>query len=66
MKLNLWLRKPDACPVDFEVVSAISVLDEHYLSLYSAGKISTQQLQELERTQNNIVVQIEMVLKVVK
>jgi hypothetical protein len=52
--------------VDFEVVSSISVLDERYLSLYRSGKISTQQLQDLERTQNNIVVQIEMVLKVVK
>lgn len=52
--------------VDFEAVSSTAVLDEPYLSLYRAGKISTQQLQELERTQNNIVVQIEMVLKVVK
>jgi hypothetical protein len=52
--------------VDFEMVSSISALDELYLSLYRSGKISTQQLQDLERTQNNIVVQIEMVLKAVK
>ena len=52
--------------VDFEIVSAISVLDEPYLSLYHAGRITTEQLQEMERTQNNIVAQIEIVLRVVK
>jgi len=54
------------CGVDFEIVSSIMVLDEPYLSLHRPGKISTERLQEMERTQNNIVSQIEMVLKVVK
>jgi len=54
------------CGVDFEIVSSTMVLDEPYLSLHRSGRITTQQLQEMERTQNNIVSQIEMVLKVVK
>lgn len=54
------------CGVDFEIVSSIMVLDEPYLSLHRAGRITTDQLQEMERTQNNIVLQIEMVLKAVK
>ena len=52
--------------VDFEIASSIMVLDEPYLSLHRSGKITTEQLQEMERTQNNIVSQIEMVLRVVK
>ena len=52
--------------VDFEIVSSLSILDEPYFSLYRAGKFNTEQLQEMERTQNNIVAQIEMVLRVVK
>jgi hypothetical protein len=52
--------------VDFEIVSSIMVLDEPYLSLHRSGRITTEQLQEMERTQNNIVLQIEMTLKVVK
>lgn len=54
------------CGVDFEIVSSVMVLDEPYLSLHRSGRITTEQLQEMERTQNNIVLQIEMVLKVVK
>jgi hypothetical protein len=52
--------------VDFEVVSATSIPEEPYLSLFRAGQITGEQLQELERTQNNVVSQIEMILKVVK
>ena len=54
------------CGVDFEIVSSVMILDEPYLSLHQSGKITTEQLQEMERTQNNIVSQIEMMLKVVK
>jgi len=54
------------CGVDFEIVSSIMILEEPYRSLHRSGQITTQQLQELERTQNNIVSQIEMVLKAVK
>jgi len=52
--------------VDFEMISTTSVLDEPYFSLYRNGQITVARLQELERTQNNIVLQIEMILKVVK
>jgi hypothetical protein len=52
--------------VDFETVSVVHALEEPCLSLYRSGRITTEQLNELERTQNNIVLQIEMVLKVVK
>ena len=34
--------------------------------MYRNGKISTQDLQKPERTLNNVVVEIEMVLKVKK
>lgn len=54
------------CGVDFEIVSSVMILEEPYLSLHRSGRITTEQLQEMERTQNNIVSQIEMVLKVVK
>lgn len=54
------------CGVDFEIASSVMILEEPYLSLHQSGKITTQQLQKLERTQNNIVSQIEMVLRVVK
>ncbi len=52
--------------VNFEIVSVVQVLDEPYLSLFRAGKITTEQLHDMERTQNNIVLQIEMVLKAIK
>ena len=54
------------CGVDFEIVSTVSTPDEPYLSLYRSGKVTAEQLQEIERTQNNVVSQIEMVLKAVK
>jgi hypothetical protein len=54
------------CGVDFEVVSSVMILEEPYLSLHRSGRITTQQLQDMERTQNNVVSQIEMVLKAVK
>jgi hypothetical protein len=54
------------CGVDFEIVSVVQVLEEPYLSLYLSGRLTPDQLHELERTQNNIVGQIEMVLKAVK
>jgi hypothetical protein len=38
--------------VDFEIASSIWVLDEPYLSLSHAGRIMTEQLQEMERTQD--------------
>jgi hypothetical protein len=34
--------------------------------MYREGKISTQDLQKLERTLNNVVLEIDMVLKVKK
>lgn len=52
--------------VDFEMVSAFSVLDEPYQSLFRDGKLSAQQLQEKERALNNVVLQIEMTLRVLK
>jgi hypothetical protein len=54
------------CGVDFEIVSSVMILEEPYLSLHRSGRITTEQLQEMERTQNNIVSQIEIVLKAVK
>ena len=54
------------CGVDFEIVSSIMTLEEPYLSLHQSGRITAQQLQEMERTQNNIVSQIEIVLKALK
>jgi hypothetical protein len=54
------------CGVDFDMVSVVQMLEEPYLSLYRSGKIAAEQLQEIERTQYNIVSQIEIVLKVVK
>lgn len=52
--------------VDFELVSARSELDEPYRSMYRDGKISAQDLEKLDRTLNNVVVEIEMVLKAKK
>jgi hypothetical protein len=52
--------------VDFEIVSMLSILEEPYLSLYQKGQLKAEQLQQMERTQNNIVSQFEMILKVVK
>ncbi len=52
--------------VDFELVHAMSQLDEPYLTRYRNGELSTAQLQELERSLNNVVLQIEMTLEVVK
>jgi hypothetical protein len=54
------------CGVDFEIISSVMILEEPYLSLHRSGQITTEQLQDMERTQNNIVSQIEIVLKVVK
>jgi len=54
------------CGVDFEMVSTVSTPEEPYLSLYRSGKITAEQLQEIERTQYNVISQIEIVLKAVK
>jgi hypothetical protein len=52
--------------VDFELVSNHSELDEPYRSLYREGKISTEELQKLDRTLNNVVLEIAMTLRVKK
>jgi len=52
--------------VDFELVSNISHLDEPYRSLYQDGKISAEELQKLDRTLNNVIVEVELVLKAKK
>ena len=52
--------------VDFELVSSRSELDEPYRAMYREGKIGVEELQKLERTLNNVVLEIEMVLKVKK
>lgn len=52
--------------VDFELIANHSALDEPYLSMYQEGKISAEEVRKLERTHNNVVVEIEMVLKVKK
>ncbi len=52
--------------VDFELVSSRSELDEPYRSMYREGKISVEELQKLDRTLNNVVLEIDMVLKVKK
>jgi len=52
--------------VDFEMVSAVSILDEPYQSLYRDGKLTAQQVHEKERSLNNVVLQIEMTLRAVK
>ena len=52
--------------VDFELVSNRSELDEPYRSMYREGKITVEELQKLERTLNNVVVEIAMVLRVKK
>jgi hypothetical protein len=52
--------------VDFEMVSAVSTLDEPYQSLYRDGKLTAPQVQEKERSLNNVVLQIEMTLRAVK
>jgi hypothetical protein len=52
--------------MDFELASTRSELDEPYRSMYREGKVSAQDLQKLERTLNNVVLEIEMVLKVKK
>jgi hypothetical protein len=52
--------------VDFELVSNRSELDEPYRSQYREGKISVEELQKLDRTLNNVVLEIDMVLKVKK
>jgi hypothetical protein len=52
--------------VDFEIVSSTSLLDEPYRSLFRDGKLATDQLQEMERSLNNVVLQVEIALKVVK
>ncbi len=49
--------------VDFELVHAMSQLDEPYLTRYRSGELGTAQLQELERSLNNVVLQIEMIWK---
>jgi hypothetical protein len=52
--------------VDFELVSNRSELDEPYRSMFREGKISVEELQKLDRTLNNVVLEIDMVLKVRK
>jgi hypothetical protein len=52
--------------VDFELVSSRSELDEPYRSMYREGKISVEELQKLDRTLNNVVLEIDMVLRVKK
>jgi len=52
--------------VDFELVSTRSELDEPYRSMYREGKIAVDDLRKLERTLNNVVLEIEMVLVVKK
>jgi hypothetical protein len=52
--------------VDFELVSNRSELDEPYRSQYREGKISVEELQKLDRTLNNVVLEIDIVLKVKK
>lgn len=52
--------------VDFEIVSARSILDEPYKTRFLNKEIGPDELQMLERTLNNVVAEIEMVLAVVK
>jgi hypothetical protein len=52
--------------VDFEMVSAVSTLDEPYRTLYRNGTITAQQMQEKERTLNNVVLEIDMTLRALK
>jgi hypothetical protein len=52
--------------VDFELLSVRSVLDEPYKTRFVNQQITPEELMQLERTLNNMVAEIEMVLKVVK
>ena len=52
--------------VDFEIVSSRSELDEPYRAMYREGRIGVEELHKLERTLNNVALEIEMVLKAKK
>ncbi|HUE64246.1 MAG TPA: methyltransferase domain-containing protein [Rhizomicrobium sp.] len=49
--------------LDFELVSSRSELEEPYRSMYRDGKLGVEELMKLDRTQNNVVVEIEIVLR---
>jgi hypothetical protein len=52
--------------VDFELVSSRSELEEPYRSLYREGKLGLEEVEKLDRTLNNVVAEIEMMLRVKK
>jgi hypothetical protein len=52
--------------VDFELVSSRSELEEPYRSQYRQGKLGVEEVERLDRTLNNVVAEIEMMLRVKK
>ncbi|OJT96707.1 MAG: hypothetical protein BGN82_00860 [Alphaproteobacteria bacterium 65-7] len=52
--------------VDFDLTESRSRLDEPFHTMFREGRISAEKLDQMERTMNNIVAQIEMTLTVVK
>jgi hypothetical protein len=52
--------------VDFETVSYVQVPDEPWLTLMNERKLSVQKLEELARTSYNVIVEIQLTLRVRK
>ena len=52
--------------VDFELLSAESVLEEPYSSQAQAGRMTIEELQLAARTQNNVIVEFKIQIKAVK
>jgi hypothetical protein len=52
--------------VDFEIVSARMVPDAHWLEKLNRGEITERDIDEAERSQNNVCTEIRMVLAAIK
>jgi hypothetical protein len=52
--------------VDFEIVEAEYVLDERYREKFSSGRIPPEEMNDLIRERNNIVLEIRMTMVVIK
>ena len=52
--------------VDFETVSYVQVPDEPYRTMLNQKKLSVEQMENLARTSNNVVTEIQLTLRVRK
>ncbi|QDD02152.1 hypothetical protein FIT69_06305 [Candidatus Methylopumilus planktonicus] len=52
--------------VDFEIRNVVTVLEHHYLELLNNKKITEEELEKKIKENNNIVVEYQITLEVIK